>query len=183
MKRFEWMAIAVAALVCGFLLGRRTAAPVVEVAERIRVDTVYYDRPAAVRIDRRPATVSVPRLLFAGQLRTAEVAAEATAGTMPAGVTTDSAAVTAPDSVSVQVRIETRIYEDSLYRAQVSGPVVGPLAPSLDWISVRDRTRTVTETVVRRHRFAVTAGVGAAWTPRGIQPTVGVQVGVVLWRF
>ena len=167
MKRFEWMAIAVAALVCGFLLGRRTAAPVVEVAERIRVDTVYYDRPAAVRIDRRPATVSVPRLLFAGQPRTAEVAADATAGTMPAGVTTDAAAVTAPDSVSVQV----------------SGPVVGPLAPSLDWISVRDRTRTVTETVVRRHRFAVTAGVGAAWTPRGIQPTVGVQVGVVLWRF
>ena len=114
MKRFVWITVAVAALVCGFLLGRRTAAP---------------------------------------------------------------------DSVTVQVQVETRIYEDSLYRAQVSGPVVGPLAPSLDWISVRDRTRTVTETVVRRHRFAVTAGVGAAWTPRGIQPTVGVQVGVVLWRF
>lgn len=180
MKRFEWMAIAVAALVCGFLLGRRTAGQVVAVTETVRVDTVYRDRPAAVRIDRRPATVSVPRLLFAGQPRTAEAAADTTEVTMPAD---DSMAVTAPDSVSVQVRIETRIYEDSLYRAQVSGPVVGPLAPSLDWISVRDRTRTVTETVVRRHRFAVTAGVGAAWTPRGIQPTVGVQVGVVLWRF
>ncbi len=133
-----------------------------------------------MRIDRRPATVSVPRLLFAGQPRTAEAAADTTEVTMPAD---DSMAVTAPDSVTVQVQVETRIYEDSLYRAQVSGPVVGPLAPSLDWISVRDRTRTVTETVVRRHRFAVTAGVGAAWTPRGIQPTVGVQVGVVLWRF
>ncbi len=142
MKRFVWITVAVAALVCGFLLGRRTAAPVVvEVAERIRVDTVYYDRPAAVRIDRRPATVSVPRLLFAGQPRTAEAAADTTEVTMPAD---DSMAVTAPDSVTVQVQVETRIYEDSLYRAhRFSGPVVGPLAPSLDWISVRDRTRTV----------------------------------------
>ncbi len=180
MKRFVWITVAVAALACGFLLGRRTAAPVVEVAERIRVDTVYYDRPAAARIERHPVTISVPRLLFAGQPRPAEAAADTTEVTMPAD---DSMAMTAPDSVTVQVQVETRIYEDSLYRAQVSGPVVGPLAPSLDWISVRDRTRTVTQAVADRRRFAVTAGVGAAWTPEGVRPTVGVQVGVVLWKF
>lgn len=180
MKRFVWITVAVAALACGFLLGRRTAGPVVAVTETVRVDTVYRDRPVAARIERHPVTISVPRLLFAGQPRPPRAAADTTEVTMPAD---DSMAVTAPDSVTVQVQIETRIYEDSLYRAQVSGPVVGPLAPSLDWISVRDRTRTVTETVVRRHRFAVTAGVGAAWTPEGVRPTVGVQVGVVLWRF
>ena len=83
--------------------------------------------------------------------------------------------------MAVEIAIETRIYEDSLYRAQVSGPVVAGYHPTLDWIETYSRTQTITRT--RRNHFAVTAGVGAAYTPRGFQPTVGVQVGVVLWSF
>ena len=143
MKRFVWITVAVAALVCGFLLGRRTAAPVVEVAERIRVDTVYYDRPAAVRIDRRPATVSVPRLLFAGQPRTAEAAADTTEVTMPADDLHGGDRARQRDRAGAGR--DAHLRGQPLPRTQVSGPVVGPLAPSLDWISVRDRTRTVTE--------------------------------------
>ncbi len=88
-----------------------------------------------------------------------------------------------PDSVALALEIETRIYEDTLYRAQVSGPAVGGYHPSLDWIETYSRTQTITRTQTRRNRFAVTAGVGAAYTPRGFQPTIGVQVGIVLWSF
>lgn len=41
--------------------------------------------------------------------------------------------------------------------------------------------RTMTHTVTKRNRFALTAGVGVGYTPQGLQPTAGVQVGVVLW--
>lgn len=85
------------------------------------------------------------------------------------------------DSVRMFVELETRIYEDSLYRAQVSGPALGDLRPTLDWVQVYNRTQI--QTVTKRHRFAVTAGAGAAYTPQGFQPTVGLQVGVVIWGF
>ena len=46
---------------------------------------------------------------------------------------------------------------------------------------IREVTHTRTQVVTHSPRFAVTAGVGVAYTPRGLQPTAGVQVGVVLW--
>ena len=85
------------------------------------------------------------------------------------------------DSVTLDVAIEHREYRDSTYRAIVSGPVVGDIHPSLDFIETYNRTTTIT--VERPKRFAVTAGVGAAYTPKGFQPYVGVGVGVVIWRF
>lgn len=166
------LALVVASFIGGWLLGcRALPEPVVET----RVDTVFYPRPVAREVVSRPVTVNVPRMLFAPD----KAANKPTPP--PSEITADSVGVTTTDSVAMQVAIETCIYEDSTYRAQVSGPVVGPLAPSLDWVEVYARTQT--RTVTRRHRFAVTAGVGAAWTPRGIQPTAGVQVGVVLWGF
>lgn len=171
MKRFGHILIVVltaAAFTAGCLLGRHSVDPIVET--EVRIDTVFYPRPVATAVTRRPMTISVPRWIFAERVIHAEV--------LP-----DTAEVVTSDSVAVEVAVETHIYEDSLYRAQVSGPVVGTLAPSLDWISVYDRTRTVTQTVTRRNRFAVTAGVGAAYTDHGIRPVAGVQVGVVLWSF
>jgi len=90
-----------------------------------------------------------------------------------------SADETPADSVQLELPIETRIYEDSLYRAQVSGPTLGGYRPTLDWVQFYNRTTV--RTTRRRNRFAITAGVGAAYTPQGFQPTLGVQVGVVLW--
>ena len=164
------VALTAAAFTAGCLLGRHSVDPVVETVEQLRIDTVFYPRPVAAAVTRRPVTIQVPRLLFAERVT-------------PSEIVHDTTRVVTPDSVSVDVAVETRIYEDTLYRAQVSGPVVGSLVPSLDWISVYDRTRTVTQTVTKRHRFAVTAGVGAAYTEHGIQPVAGVQVGVVLFGF
>lgn len=165
----------------------------------VRVDTIYYERPQFTARSSRTVTVNVPRMLFAPA--PASVVAEnattpgscseipdsstptpgpGTSGAPSSGFGSSSSFAPA-DSVQMQVEVETRIYDDSLYRAQVSGPAVGELHPSLDWIELYARTTTQTRT--RRQRFALTAGVGAAYTPRGFQPTVGVQFGVVLWGF
>ncbi|WP_304953019.1 DUF6808 domain-containing protein [uncultured Alistipes sp.] len=166
-----------------------------------RIDTVYYERPQPIATTCRPITVNVPRILFAGEHvkeSTKVVAYSATTdydgncannapsfgscSEIPNNSGNVSESPTSPsDSVAVELAIETRTYEDSLYRAQVSGPAIGNYRPALDWIEVYGRTQTITRT--KRHRFAVTAGVGAAYTPAGFQPSVGVQVGVVLWGF
>ena len=157
-----------AAFTAGWLLGHRSAAPIRANAEKLRIDTIYYKRPVPASVTRRPLGVQVPRLIFAERVRPAEV--------LP-----DTAA--AADSLSGRIAFETRIYEDSTYRAQVSGPAVGPMKPSLDWIRTYDRTHTITRTLTQRNRFAVTAGIGAAYTEHGIRPVAGIQVGVILWSF
>ena len=173
MKYLLWsIAGAIVCFLAGWLV-RGYHLPDVEKVVETRIDTVYYERPQPIAVDSRPVTVNVPRLVFAP----AVVAENATTGTC-SEIPNSSA-----DSVAVALEIETRVYEDSLYRAQVSGPAVADYRPSLDWIEVYSRTNTITRTETRRNRFAVTAGVGAAYTPRGFQPTVGVQVGVVLWGF
>ncbi len=160
--------LAAAAFTTGWLLGCRSVKPIVETVEQIRIDTVFYERPVPASVTRRPLGVQVPHLIFADRL-------------LPAEVLPDKAA--AADSLSGRIAFETRIYEDSTYRAQVSGPAVGPMKPSLDWIQTYDRTHTITRTLTKRDRFAVTAGVGAAYTEHGIRPVAGVQVGVILWSF
>lgn len=162
------------AFTAGCLVGRRSVRPIVETVEQIRIDTIFYERPVAAAVTRRPATIRVPRMLFAERLQD-------TVRMQPVERAAETAEVTTADSVSVEVSVETRIYEDSLYRAQVSGPVVGPLGPSLDWINFYNSTRTITQT--RRPRFAVTAGVNISYTDRGIKPAGGIQVGVILWSF
>lgn len=155
-----------AALAAGALLfgwGYRRGAASVVVEETTRIDTVFYERPQPVNFSDRLVTVNVPRLLFAPADTVVRVV-EAGNGT---------------DSVQMEVPVRTLEYRDSTYYARVSGPVVGTLAPRLDWIETYNRT--VTQTVTRRPRFAVTAGVGIGYTPQGWQPTIGVQAGVVLW--
>lgn len=151
-----------AALVAGVLLfgwGYRRGAASVVVRTVTRIDTVFYERPQPVSFSDRLVTVNVPRILFA-----------------PADT-----AVNGADSVQVEIPVRTVEYRDSTYYARVVGPVIGTHAPRLDWIETYNRT--ITRTVTKRNRFAVTAGVGVGYTPHGFQTAVGVQVGVVLWSW
>ncbi len=171
-----------ALFVAGFAAGRRTMHAAQTPRVETRIDTIYYERAQFMASSSRTVRVNVPRLLFA-PAPAPVVAENATAGS---GSEIPDRCIPAPertDSVQIALEVQTRTYEDSLYRAQVSGPVVGELGPSLDWIEVYNRTQTITRTQTKRPRFALTAGVGAAYTPRGLQPTVGVQLGVVLWGF
>lgn len=47
------------------------------------------------------------------------------------------------DSVLVAVDIERRVYQDSLYKATVSGPCVADMHPSLDDIEIYSRSETI----------------------------------------
>lgn len=185
MRRVASLLIFTAVMVAIFLLGwwaRGTRIAAEDVS--VRIDTVYYERPQHVSSTVRPITVNVRRVIFAPAAGTTEQAPVGSYSEIPnnsPAANQDTNQDAAADSVAVEIAIETRLYEDSLYRAQVSGPAVAGYHPTLDWIETYSRTQTITRT--RRNRFAVTAGVGAAYTPRGIQPTVGVQVGVVLWGF
>lgn len=156
-----------AALAAGTLLfgwGYQRGSASVEIRSEVRIDTVFYERPQPVSFSDRLVTVNVPRLLFAP------------ADTMVRVVETG-----AGDSVQMEIPVRTVEYRDSTYYARVVGPVIGTLAPRLDWIETYNRT--ITRTVTKRNRFAVTAGVGVGYTPQGLQPAVGIQVGVVLWSF
>lgn len=77
-----------------------------------------------------------------------------------------------PDSVFVSLPIRQKVYEDSLYRAYVSG-----YEAQLDSIHLFPRTVTVTHTTPtlkppRRWTVGVQGGVGI--TPKGVLPYVGV---------
>lgn len=161
------------ALLLGFALGwfMRPSQEVVGVEQRI--DTVYYAKPTPIAVSTERRTIALPRLLFAP----AEPVGNS--DRLPDEHFPNPAKMI--DSVTLDVAIEHREFSDSTYRAVVSGPVVGELRPTLDFIETYNRTTTIT--VERPKRFAVTAGVGAAYTPKGFQPYVGVGVGVVIWRF
>ena len=52
-----------AALAGAYWMGRRSVA--VETVETLRIDTVFYEKPAPVTVSRRSIAINVPRVLFA----------------------------------------------------------------------------------------------------------------------
>lgn len=166
MSRFASQLIA--ALVAGAMLfgwGYHRGAASVSVRTITQIDTVFYERPQPYVSHDYTAHVRIPKLLFAPADTVVQVVE----------------VVNGSDSVEVEIPVRTIEYRDSTYYARVSGPVFGGLAPRLDWIETYNRT--ITQTVTRRNRFAVTAGIGAGYTPQGFAPTLGVNIGVVLWGF
>lgn len=85
------------------------------------------------------------------------------------------------DSIDVVIPIERKVYQDSNYRAVVSGYDV-----SLDTIEVyaRHEITTIRHTVTtspKRWGIGLAAGYGV--TPKGLQPFVGVSVTYTIFRF
>lgn len=74
------------------------------------------------------------------------------------------------DSVKVQISISQKIYEDTLYRAYISG-----YEPNLDSITIKQRTTYITRTIRdKESRFRIGLQAGYGLTPKGMQPYVGV---------
>lgn len=163
---FLFFVVTVGAFLLGLYWGRAGQPKVVK---EVRIDTVFYERPQPVNVEARPVMVRVPRLIFA------ERAVEVSTEPMTATVATSER-----DSVDIEVSIETLQYEDSTYRAQISGPRIGQYGPQLDWLE--QYNRTITPTVTKRSRFAVTVGVGVGLTPKGVQPIACVSGGLILWQ-
>lgn len=173
----------------GWWLGQYASRP--EIVERVRIDTVFYERPQPFAVTDRPVAVNVPRMLFA-----------------PAD--TVNRTIVVGDSVQITVAERTLEYRDSTYYARVVGPVVGTLAPRLDFIKTynktvervqlvrepytwelgptmgiwmtRDGSGVWTGACARRTfgRFSMSASAG--YDPRNESVFGQVEVGVALWR-
>lgn len=82
------------------------------------------------------------------------------------------------DTTYVTIPIEVKIYQDSTYKAQVSG-----YRANLDWIEVYQKTRDIKTIFVEpRKKFGFSVGVGPAviYSPfhNGIDAGVGVFAGL-----
>lgn len=71
------------------------------------------------------------------------------------------------DTLYIPITIEKRVYEDSLYRAEISG-----YKPSLDKIEIYQQTRTIVERVPVQERKRWGLGIQAGYG-------VGIHSGVV----
>lgn len=92
----------------------------------------------------------------------------------------DSAICQAPkDSVEVVIPITQKIYEDSTFRAYVSG-----YHPALDSIQIFQRKETVyirSPTKNKRWGISIQAGVGL--TPHRVQPYIGIGISYNILTF
>lgn len=119
------------------------------------IDTVLIEKPVPYKVTRTEfRTLRLPVMLFA-----------------PADTVWRERTVV--DSVEVEVPMERRMYQDSNYRAQVSGPAIGGLHPSLDWVEVYNRTTTIAK---KPSRWGFGVQVGYGMSREGLSPYVGVGV-------
>lgn len=81
------------------------------------------------------------------------------------------------DSVAVAVPIETKVYQDSNYRAVITGAWA-----SLDTLEVWPRVETIhIRERAKPPRWTVNVGVGYGWDGRRFSPHIGVTVGYTLF--
>lgn len=154
--------VLVATFLGGWWLGRYVSRP--ETVERVRVNTVFYERPRPFAVTERPVTVNVPRMLFA-----------------PAD--TVERTVVVGDSVPVTVTERTLEYRDSTYYARVVGPVVGPLGPRLDFIETYNKTVERVQFVREPYAWELGPALGAWMTTDGSGVWAGAYARRTFGRF
>lgn len=151
------IALLAGAFAAGLLTGRGRSTPKIqEVRDTLTFhDTVFIDRPVSV---------------YVTQIRT---------DTVRLAMVDSSHTTLTRDSATVAVPITRKVYEDSTYRAVISG-----YKPNLDslWIYNTIREITITRTVQKPPRhwgFAVTAGPSLLITPRGeVKGGIGITAGL-----
>ncbi len=150
------IALLAGAFAAGILAGRgRNTPDIVEIRDTLTFhDTLFIDRPVPV---------------YVTQIRT---------DTVRLALVDSSHTTLTRDSATVTVPITRKVYEDSTYRAVISG-----YKPNLDslWIYNTIREITVTRTVKKPPRhwgFAVTAGPSLLVTPGGsVKCGIGLTAG------
>ena len=113
--------VAIGLMVMSFIIGRKSV-DIPEITTEIKWDTLRIEVPVLQEVEKvRMEYVYVPT---------------------PADTVVREVEVVRVDSVLVAVDIERRVYQDSSYRAVVSGAVVGDIHPTLDHIDIYSRSET-----------------------------------------
>lgn len=115
----------VATAVVSFIIGRNSV-DIPEVGSVTKIDTIYKEKPVPYKVE----TVETKYVYLPSE------------PTPPDTVYMDREVVII-DSVKVAIDIERKIYQDSLYKATVSGPCVADMHPSLDDIEIYSRHETI----------------------------------------
>lgn len=92
----------------------------------------------------------------------------------------DTIEIVTIDSVQVEVPIREIEYKNDLYRAVISGPIIGNRGPSLDHMEVYRTTQYVTQSVPQKIGFGLFAG--PAISGKGFSTVVGVGIYVNLFN-
>lgn len=132
--------VAIGLMVTAFIIGRKSV-DIPEVTTEVKWDTVRMEVPTPYKVEKvRKEYVYVPT---------------------PADTVVREVEVVRVDSVLVAVDVERREYKDSMYRAVVSGAVVGDIRPTLESMEVYARNETrVVERSVPMFRPYISASVG-----------------------
>ena len=110
---------AIGLMVTSFIIGRKSV-NIPEITTEIRWDTLTIEKPVPYKVEKvRTEYVYVPT---------------------PSDTVVKE--IVRVDSVLVAVDIERRVYQDSSYRAIVSGAVVGDIRPTLESMDIYAKTET-----------------------------------------
>lgn len=143
-----------------------------EVSREVKVDTIPYYEP--IPVDSFVIHHVTERLPVGSRndLRDESITAHVVIDTV--GI------ANVPDSVSVVLPITQKVYEDSLYRAYVSG-----YKPALDSIFINQRTETIyIRSPVKTKRWGIGLQVGCGVNMKGVvSPYLGVGVSYNLFSF
>lgn len=161
------MTVILALLMTSVIFVRTSEQPRTQLVEKIDTLTVVVHDTVTI-VKPQPAKV----IILPQSIRRLPLASMS-----PMSADTPAAAI---DSADVIVPMETKVYEDSSYRAVISGAWV-----SLDTIRVYPlhEITTIRHPVPKTRHWAIGIGAGYGITPRGFQPWAGVTLTYTLWHF
>lgn len=111
-------------LVITFILGRKSV-DIPEDKTETKIDTLYIEKPIPYKVE----TIKTKYVYLPSE------------PSPPDTVYMDREVIKV-DSVKVAMDIERKVYQDSTFRATISGPRIGEYGPILDDISIYSRTET-----------------------------------------
>ena len=151
-----WVVITAVLCIISYNSGASTAVVINDTIEVVRWDTIVRTQPVVV--EQKAIGLKAYRVKLLGRIESDQD-------------------VTKIDSVDVELPISQKVYEDSLYRAWVSG-----FDARLDSIKLFQPTKYITITTKQktsRWNVGIQGGVGI--TPKGVQPYIGVGVSYKLF--
>jgi hypothetical protein len=111
-------------LVITFILGRKSV-DIPEIKTETKIDTVYIDNPVPYKVE----TIKTEYVYLPSE-------------PSPPDTVYMNKEIVKVDSVKVAIDIERKVYQDSTFKATISGPRIGNYGPILDDINIYSRTET-----------------------------------------